>query len=183
MARFGITPEKVWGVPMPALARLAKQIGRSDQFAEELWSTGMHDARLLAAIVDSPGGVTEIQMERWAIDFENWTVVDGCCGKLFDKTPYVYRKAVKWGQRKEEYVKRRAVSLMAWLSAHDKWAPESRFLRFLPMIERAAKDKWNVVKRAVNWALRQIGKRNLRLNRAAIKTARAIQLLDSKSAR
>jgi 3-methyladenine DNA glycosylase AlkD len=182
MARFVIPPQKVLGVPMPALAKRAKQIGHCHQFAEELWSTGIHAARLLAAMIDSPGDVTEIQMEQWAIDFDNWAVVDGCCGKLFDKTPYAYRKAAQWSQRKEEYVKPAAFSLKAWLSAHDKSAPESRFLRFLPIIERAAKDERNVVKKAVNWALRQIGKRNLRLNRAAIETAQAIRLRDSKSA-
>jgi 3-methyladenine DNA glycosylase AlkD len=172
MARFGITTERaLGGIGLPRLRALAKRIGRDHSVAAELWASGIHEARLLAAMVGDPSQVTEDQMDAWAADFDSWDVVDGCCGSLFDKTPFAHRKAVEWSEREEEFVKRAAFSLMASLAVHDKAAPDDAFQRFFPIIEREAGDPRNFVRKAVNWALRQIGKRNLALNRAAIAVA------------
>jgi len=137
----------------------------------------------LAGLIDDPAQVTEEQMERWARDFDSWDVVDGTCNNLFRLTPFAHKKAVEWTRRDEEYVKRAGFVLMACLAVHDKAAPESTFLRFLPLIRKGATDERNFVKKAVNWALRQIGKRNLKLRGAAIKTGKQIQRLDSRAAR
>ena len=134
-------------------------------------------------LIEDPVQVTEEQMERWAKDFDSWSIVDGCCGNLFDKTPFAYAKAVEWSCRPEEYVKRAAFVLMATLSVHDKGAEDEEFLKFLPIIKRESTDERNFVRKAVNWALRQIGKRNLRLNEAAVSTAREINMIDSRGAR
>jgi 3-methyladenine DNA glycosylase AlkD len=134
-------------------------------------------------MVDDPKSVTEAQMEQWVRDFDSWDVCDTCCGYLFDKTPISYRKALEWTERAEEYVKRAGFALIAYLAVHDKKAPDARFIEFLPAIKREATDGRNFVKKAVNWALRQIGKRNKRLNEAAIEAAHTIAALDSGSAR
>ncbi len=183
MARFGISATNTLGISVPALKKLARGIGRDHALARRLWDSGIHEARHLAALIDEPALVAERQMERWAKDFDSWDIVDGCCLNLFAETPYAHRKAVEWSRREEEYVKRAAFSLMAVLAVHDKQAADAKFLRFLPIIKREAVDERNFVKKAVNWALRQIGKRNLNLNRAAIRTAREIRQIDSRSAR
>jgi 3-methyladenine DNA glycosylase AlkD len=183
MARFGIRSEKVYGVSAPDFHRLAKRIGRDHGLALGLWNTGVHDARILAALIADPGQVTEAQMDAWVADFDNWAVCDNCCGHLFDKTEWAYAKAVEWSAREEEYVKRAGFVMMAELAVHDKAAPDARFLGFLPIIRRGATDERNFVKKAVNWALRQIGKRSPALNKRAIAAARAIQKLDSAAAR
>lgn len=184
MARFGITVDRAFGgVTTPVLKKLARQIGKDHRLAQELWKSGYHEARHLAALIDEPAKVTERQLERWARDFDSWDVVDGCCLSLFVRTPYAHRKAVEWSRRKEEYVKRAAFSLMAVLAVHDKQPTDATFLKFLPIIKRESIDERNFVKKAVNWALRQIGKRNPQLNKAAIKMAREIQQIDSRSAR
>jgi 3-methyladenine DNA glycosylase AlkD len=183
MARYGIRSTKVYGVSTPALVELARRAGRSHQLALDLWQTGVLEARCVAALVDDPALVTEAQMERWASDFDHWAVCDQVCNKLFDKTPFAWKNAVRWSRRREEYVKRAGFVLMATLAVHDKRAPDARFLALLPIIEREATDERNYVRKAVNWALRQIGKRNARLNRAAIGAARRIKAIDSKSAR
>ena len=183
MAKFGIRTHNALGISVPLLKRLAREIGRDHALAQQLWNSGIHDARHLAALIDEPGKVTERQMERWVKDFDSWDVVDGCCSYLFDKTPYAYCKAVEWSRRSEEYVKRAAFSLMAVLAVHDKQAGDGKFVKFLPIIKREARDERNFVKKAVNWALRQIGKRNVKLNRAAIKAAEEIRRIDSRSAR
>ncbi len=183
MAQFGITAEKVLGISTPVLQRMAREIGRNHALALELWQSGVLEARCLAALIDDPKLVTEEQMDRWVRDFDNWAVCDSCCGRLFDKTPFAYRKVLEWSRREEEYVKRAAFSLMAVLAVHDKQASDSKFLRLLPVIKRESTDERNFVKKAVNWALRQIGKRDLSLNKAAIKTAQEIQEIDSRSAR
>lgn len=183
MARFGITAKKVLGISTPVLQKMAREIGRDHALALELWESGAHEARCVAALIDDPKLVTEEQMERWVLDFDNWAVCDNCCGRLFDKTPLAYRKVLEWSRREEEYAKRAAFSLMAALAVQDKQAADSRFFRFLPVIERASTDERNFVKKAVNWALRQIGKRNQALNRAAVETARRIHRTDSRSAR
>jgi 3-methyladenine DNA glycosylase AlkD len=183
MARFGITTRKVFGVSTPDLRKMAKEIGKNHDLAQELWSTGVLEARAIAALIDEPPKVTEKQMERWVRDFDNWAVCDGCCMNLFDKTSFAWKKVVEWSKREREYEKRGAFALMAVLAVHDKGAEDKQFLSVLPIIKREATDERNFVKKAVNWALRQIGKRNLALNKKAIQTAKEIQRLDSKSAR
>jgi 3-methyladenine DNA glycosylase AlkD len=184
MARFGIaTKGALGGSSVPYLRWLAKQLGKDHQLAAELWASGIHEARILAAMVDEPAAVTKEQMEAWAAEFDSWDVVDGVCGSLFDKTPFAYGKAVEWSSRQEEFVKRAGFSLMAMLAVHDKNAPDEAFERFLPIIEREAGDRRNFVRKAVNWALRQIGKRNRALNAKAIAAAERIQASDVRSAK
>jgi 3-methyladenine DNA glycosylase AlkD len=183
MARFGVTPKKAFGVSTPALRKLAREIGRDHKLALQLWTTGIHDARHLAALVGDPAAVTPAQMERWARDFASWDVVDGCCCHLFVYAPHAWKKALAWSRRKEEFVKRAGFALMAYLAVHDKKARDEKFLRLLPIIKRGARDERHFVKKAVNWALRQIGKRNRRLNRAAIVTGKAVRALDTPAAR
>jgi 3-methyladenine DNA glycosylase AlkD len=184
MARFGINPKNTYGVSIPVLRKMAKQIGKNHLFAQQLWtSSGIHEARILAGMIDVPEKVTETQLERWVKDFDSWDVCDQCCSNLFDKTKFAHKKAIEWSKRKEEFVKRAGFVLMATLAVHDKEADNQKFLRFLPVIKREATDKRNFVKKAVNWALRQIGKRNSALNKIAIQTAKKIQKIDSKSAR
>ncbi|OHB63702.1 MAG: DNA alkylation repair protein [Planctomycetes bacterium RBG_13_60_9] len=183
MARYGIHTANAWGVSAPKLRKLAKEIGRDHLLATRLWRSGMLEARALAALIGEPAKVTPRQMESWAKDFDSWAVCDAACGCLFDKTPYAWDKAVEWTARPEEYVKRAGFVLMAALAVHDKKAPDERFEAFLPLLVTHATDNRNFVKKAVNWALRQIGKRNRRLNRLAIQTAKEIRRLDSRSAR
>jgi 3-methyladenine DNA glycosylase AlkD len=183
LARFGISVKQAYGVPAPVLRQMARAYRRNHALAERLWASGIHDAKGLAALIDDPRQVTEEQMERWARGFDSWAVVDACCNNLFRMTPYAYRKAVEWTRREEEYVKRAGYVLMACLAVHDKQAKDEVFTRFLSLIQKGASDERNFVKKAVNWALRQIGKRNLRLREKAIETAREIRKLDSKAAR
>jgi 3-methyladenine DNA glycosylase AlkD len=183
MARYGIRSTNVYGVATPALVSLARRAGRSHRLALDLWQTGVLEARCIAALVDEPALVTESQMEDWASDFDNWAVCDQVCNKLFDRTALAWKKAAAWSRRDKPFVKRAGFVLMATLAVHDKHAADQRFLEFLPLIEREATDERNFVRKAVNWALRQIGKRNQRLNRAAIATARRIKVIDSRAAR
>jgi len=183
MARFGIVAKNAYGVSAPALKKLAKQIGRDHALAQQLWRSGNHDARGLAALIDDPAAVGARQMESWAKDFDSWAVVDGACNNLFRKTAFAHPKAIEWAKREEEYVRRAGFSMMACLAVHDKQAPDTQFQRFLAIVKRKSTDERNFVKKAVNWALRQIGKRNLRLRQAAISTAKQIRHLDSKAAR
>lgn len=183
MARFGISSKNTLGISVPTLRRIAKKIGRDHLIAQGLWDSGIHEARILAAMVDDPAKVTEAQMERWIGDFDSWDVCDGCCGTLFDKTPFAYSKAIEWSARSEEFVKRAGYVLMAELAVHDKDSSDTKFLRFFPAIVRGSKDPRNFVKKAVNWALRQIGKRNMRLNTEAMNLANKISKIDSESAR
>ncbi len=134
-------------------------------------------------MIDGPELVTEAQAERWVRDFDNWATCDSCCLYLFAYVPFAWRKVFGWSRREREFEKRAAFSLVACLTVHDKAAPDERFLKFLPVIKREARDDRNFVRKAVNWALRQIGKRNRKLNRAAIRTAREIQKLGTPSAR
>lgn len=183
MARFGINPTNTLGVSTPVLRKMAKEIGRTHPLAQKLWASEIHEARILAAMVDDPQKVTAAQMERWVKDFDSWDVCDQCCSNLFDKTAFAHQKAFEWSSRKEEFVKRAGFVLMAALAVHDKNAGNSQFQSFLPIIERESTDERNFVRKAVNWALRQIGKRNLTLNRLALKTAKQIQKKISRSAR
>ncbi|HWP83514.1 MAG TPA: DNA alkylation repair protein [Bacteroidota bacterium] len=183
MARFGIHSEKVFGISAPVLKTMAREIGRHHDLALALWKSGYLEARILAALIDEPEKVTQAQMERWVRDFDNWAVCDTCCGSLFDKTPYAWKKALAWSNRSEEFTKRAGFALMAWLAVHDKEASDKKYQRFFSVIKRESTDDRNFVKKAVNWALRQIGKRNRRLNKKAIQVAKEIQAINSKSAR
>jgi 3-methyladenine DNA glycosylase AlkD len=183
MARFGINPAGTLGVPMRKLRPLAKANKGSHELALGLWGTGFHEARILAALVDDPALVTERQMELWVSDVDSWDVCDACCLHLFGDSPLAWKKAVEWSKREEEYVKRAGYALMAVLAVHDKATPDAKFLGLLPHIVRGAKDERNYVRKAVNWALRQIGKRNSALNRAAIAAAKEVLALDTKAAR
>jgi 3-methyladenine DNA glycosylase AlkD len=171
MARFGINTSNAIGISVPFLRQLAKQIGRDHALAHQLWDSGIHEARILAAFIDVPSLVTEEQMELWASDFDSWDVCDQVCGNLFDRTPHAYIKAIEWAGREEEFVRRAGFVLMASLAVHDKKAADERFLEFLLVIDKHAHDPRNFVKKAVNWALRQIGKRNSILKAAAIACA------------
>jgi 3-methyladenine DNA glycosylase AlkD len=183
MASFGIQTSNAFGVSIPRLRDLARKIGKSHSMAEQLWRTGIHETRILAGMIDDPVRVTEDQMERWAADFDSWDIVDGSCGNLFDKTDLVVRKAHEWSKRKEEYVKKAGFVLMAELAVHNKKEVDRTFLDFLPVIVREASDGRNFVRKAVNWALRRIGKRNAALNAAAIRTANEIKNSDTRSAK
>ena len=183
MARFGINPGGTLGVSVYVIRDMVKGIGRNHKLAEKLWKSKIHEARMLAAFVDEPDKVTEKQMESWVKDFDSWDICDQVCSNLFDKTEFAYKKAFEWSERDEEFVKRAGFVLMASLSVHDKEATDGKFEQFLPVIKREAADERNFVKKAVNWALRQIGKRNLALNKKAIKAAVEIEKIDSKVAR
>jgi 3-methyladenine DNA glycosylase AlkD len=183
MARFGIQTERALGISMTDLRKLAREIGRDHALAERLWDTGIHEARILASIVDDPKAVSEEQIERWVADFDSWDLCDQCCGNLFERTPFAARKVAEWSEREAEFEKRAAFSLMSYIAVHNKKAPDLDFLPYLDIIKREAADERNYVKKAVNWALRQIGKRNAWLNRAAIETAQEIAAMPSRSAR
>lgn len=183
MARFGIRAKIVYGVAKPKMDELARRIGKDRRLALQLWTTGVHDARILAGMIDEPGQVTAAQMERWVRDFDNWDVCDGTCCHLFVFAAPAWQKATAWSNRKEEFVKRAGFALMAYLAYRDKSAPDAKFLRLLPKIRRAAVDERNFVRKAVNWALRNIGKRNIRLNREAIRAAERIRRQNSRAAR
>ncbi len=183
MKRFGINPHHTYGVSMPVLRALAKRTGKGHALAQELWDSGIHEARILATLIDDKNQVSERQMESWAKDFDSWDVVDQCCGNLFRHTPYAYTKAVEWSSRREEFVKRAGFVLMAGLAVCDKKTDDREFLRFFPLLIRESTDERNFVRKAVNWALRQMGKRSAFLHKEAIQTANKIQCLPSKSAR
>ncbi len=183
MARYGITSAKAFGVSAPIVHRIARKIGRNHDLALMLWSTGFLEARAIAGLVGDPGKVTKKLMNTWVKDFDNWAVCDGVCGSLFDKTPFAYEMALNWTRRKEEFVRRAGFVLIASLAVHDKQASDDAFIKFLPAITLGSTDPRNYVKKGVNWALRQIGKRNLKLNAAAIRTAKRIRGIDSAAAR
>lgn len=183
MARYGITSKKVFGVSAPALRGIARRVGKDHALAGELWRSGILEARVLAALVEEPQKVTPTQMDRWAKDFDSWAVCDGVCLHCFVKTPYAYLKALQWSKDEREFVKRAGFALMACLAVHAKEASDEDFTPFLCAIEREAVDDRNYVKKAVNWALRQIGKRNRRLNGKAIRLARKLQKSKSPAAR
>jgi 3-methyladenine DNA glycosylase AlkD len=183
MARYGINIEHALGIPIYVLRPLAREIGMNHKLAIQLWGSGIHDARLLASMLDDPALVSETQMESWAKDFNSWDICDQVCCNLFDRTTFAYKKVAEWSSRTEEFVKRAAFAIIAGLAAHDKEAPDSKFIAFFPYIKTGATDERNYVKKAVNWALRNIGKRNLALNRKAIALAKKIKSMDSPSAR
>ena len=183
MVRFGIRPAQALGISMPTLRKMAKEIGRNQALALALWDSGIHEARILASMIAEPQLVSAELMEKWVNDFDSWDVCDQVCGNLFDKTPYAYQKATQWCQQEREFVRRAGFVMMAELAVHDKQAQDEAFLQFFPLIKQHAGDERNFVKKAVNWALRQIGKRNSRLRTLALECAYEIQDMDSKTAR
>ncbi|PLX84844.1 MAG: DNA alkylation repair protein [Desulfuromonas sp.] len=183
MARFGINPERTFGVSIPKLRALARQAGRDHVLAGQLWASGIHEARILASMIDDPAAVSMAQMEAWAADFDSWDVCDQTCNNLFRRTPYAWEKAAEWSGRPGEFVKRAGFVLMAVLAVHDKEAADERFEALIPLIAREATDGRNFVKKAVNWALRQIGKRNARLHGLAVEAAGEVGRIESPSAR
>jgi 3-methyladenine DNA glycosylase AlkD len=187
MLRFGINTRQSFGVKTPVLKEFAREIKKQANnrhaLALELWRTGNYDARAVAFLIDDPSKVTREQMDQWAADFDNWATVDGTCCYLFCRTQFAYEKAVEWAANNSEFIKRAGFALMAYLAVHDKKAPDEKLAGFLPIIEKASDDDRNFVRKAVNWALRQIGKRSLVLHKLAIETAEAIKQQNSKSAR
>lgn len=187
MARFGIATDKAFGVPHPALHAIAKQHRKDHVLALELWESGYHEARLLAAFIDDPKQVTKAQMDAWVREFHSWDICDTVTGHLFEPTPYAFDKAYQWTRSKREFVRRAGLAMMAWLAVHRKREPEDTFLGFFPTIEAVADDERNFVKKASSWALRQLGKRSKFLNKQAVasakRIARAAEQSGSKAAR
>jgi 3-methyladenine DNA glycosylase AlkD len=183
MARFGINTKNALGISVVELRKIAKKIGRNHELAIKLWDSGIHEARLLACFIGESKKLIEKQMEDWVQDFNSWDICDQVCGNLFDKTEFAHKKVFEWTERKEEFVKRAGFALIATLSVHDKKSKDESFERFFPIIKKHCTDERNYVRKAVNWALRQIGKRNLYLNQRAIRVAKIIQKINSKTAR
>jgi len=183
MARFGINPKYALGVNVPVLRKLASKIGKNHKLAQDLWKTKIHEARILSSMIDDPKLVNEKQMDEWVKEFNSWDLCDQCCMNLFDKTQISWKKAVDWPKNEKEFIRRAGFALMACLAWHDKKAKDEDFEKLFPIIKKYSTDERNFVRKAVNWALRQIGKRNLTLNKSAIKTAKEIQNIDSKTAK
>ena len=183
MARFAIRASKAYGVSKPKMDKLAKRIGKNHALALRLWNSGVHEARILAGMIDDPGAVTAAQMDGWARDFDSWDVCDGTCCHLFAHTSFAWQKALEWSRKSHEFQKRAGFALMAYLAVHDRGSSDHKFGELLPILRGGATDDRNFVRKAVNWALRQIGKRNLKLNRGAIHEAERIREIPSRSAR
>ena len=183
MARYGIVAKKVFGVSVADVRRLGKEVGPDHSLAQALWKTGWYEARLLAAFVAEPSKLKPAEMNRWAKDFGNWAVCDTLCFHLFDKTPHVWGRIEQWSTRREEFVKRAAFALLASVALHDKKETDQPFLDALDLIERAAVDDRNFVKKGVSWALRGIGHRNPRLKAAATRKAKELTEREQPAAR
>ena len=183
MVRYGMAAERRLGVSIPEIQKIAKECGKDHKLALELWKTGLAEARIVAAMIDEPEKVTEEQMEEWVKDINSWDICDQVCMNLFEKTPLAWKKILDWSEREEEFVKRAAFALVACLAWHNKEAEDEKFIELFPVIKRGATDERNFVKKAVNWALRNIGKKNQKLNKAALNAAKEIQRIDSKAAR
>ncbi len=183
MAKFGIKPQRCYGISMPDLRDIAKVVGKDHDLAGYLWRNGSREARILASLIEDPKMVAEQQMEEWAGEFDYWEICDQVCINLFGKTSFAWQKSVEWSAREDESHKRAGFVLMTRMAISDKKAADEQFDQLFPLIKREAIDDRNMVKKAVNWALRQIGKRNLNLNAKAIELAEEIQQLDSKTAR
>lgn len=183
MARFAIPADKAYGVPVPELRKLAKRLGTNQKLAQELWNHGSREARLLAGMIADQTKLTEKMVESWAAGFDGWEVCDQACMNLFWKADFAYKKAAELAGRKSEFVKRTGFALMAVLAWKDKQATDQKFEQFFPLIEKQSWDERNFVKKAVNWALRQIGKRNRKLNKKAIALAERIRKQDTRSAK
>jgi 3-methyladenine DNA glycosylase AlkD len=183
MARFGIDTRTALGVTVTELRTLARRLERDHALAAELWKSGIHEARILASIVDEPDAVTERQMESWVREFDSWDLCDQVCMNLFDRTRFAFDKALEWSARDPEFEKRAGFALMATAAVHRRDVPDRAFHAFLPRIQDEATDDRNYVKKAVSWALRQIGKRSAGLHARAIVTAHRIEAIDARSAR
>ncbi len=183
MARFGISSHDTLGISVTTLRGMAKSIPRDHDLALSLWGSGIHEARILASMIDEPSMITREQVITWTSDFDSWDICDQVCSNLFDRTPFAYEIAMEFASSDREFVKRAGFVIMAALSVHDKHAPDESFMIFFPVIVRESRDDRNFVKKAVNWALRQIGKRNLRLNELAIEVAEEISESDSRTAK
>lgn len=183
MARFGIKSESAFGINAPTIKSIAKKIGKNHQLANDLWNYGIHEAKNIAVLIDDPKLVTKKQMDVWAKDFYSWDICDNACGNLFEKTKYAEEKVFEWAENKKEFIRRAAFSLIAYIAVHQKKKNDEEFLAFFPIIKKHSVDERNFVKKAVNWALRQIGKRSIFLNKKALELASEIEQLDSKSAK
>jgi 3-methyladenine DNA glycosylase AlkD len=183
MKRYGIKADKAFGVNAPTMYAIANRIGKNHELALKLWDTGYHEARHIAAMIDDPILVTKSQMNKWVNDFYSWDICDGTCSNLFRHTPYALEKIPQWAKSKKEFVRRTAFSMIAYVAVHHKKRDDKEFLQFFPLIKKYSIDERNFVKKAVNWSLRQIGKRSKFLNKEAIKLAKEIRTIDSKSAR
>ncbi len=183
LARFGIADRRALGVSVPKLRSLAKEIGKNQKLAIALWNTRIHEARILASMVADPSLTTEHLLDEWVAQIDSWDICDGFCSGLVDKTPFAVARAFAWSSRKEEFVRRAGFVVIAALAVHDKKAPDSKFVQFFPLFLEHSGDDRNFVRKAVNWALREIGKRNSRLNAKAIKLAKKIHKQDTKAAR
>lgn len=183
MAKFGINTGSAYGISIPKLRGMAKRAGRDHRLAQRLWSSGIHEARILATMVEDPAMATEQNLDRWVSEFDSWDVCDQCCGNLYINMPFAYRKAVEYSGYEKEFVKRAGFVLMAELAVHADGMADEKFTALFPHIRRGSTDDRNFVKKAVNWALRQIGKRNPGLNAAAISLAEEISATDSASAK
>lgn len=183
MARYGINPHNNLGISVKRLRNLRKQIGINHDLSLQLWNTGIHDARLLACFIDDPTCLTSDQMDAWAHDFDSWDICDQACTCLFDKSPLAWKKIFEWAKSNQEFIKRGAFSLIAGLAVHDKQAKDNQFLDCASLIKNHANDDHNYVKKSVNWALRNIGKRNQFLNNKMIQLSQEILLLDARSAK
>jgi 3-methyladenine DNA glycosylase AlkD len=187
LERYAIKTPKWFGIRVPELKAFAREVKKlvADRHATalELWKSGIYDARAVAFMIDDPKQVTREQMDAWAADFDNWATVDGACSYLFCRTPFAYEKAFEWAEREPEFEKRAGFSMMAYLALHDKKASDDKLAAFFPIIEKHSNDDRNFVKKAVNWALRQIGKRNRNLNTLAIATADRIKLEGTRPAK
>ena len=183
MSRYAIPSENAFGVSVGKIRDMGKQLGRNHDLAQALWDTGWYEARMLAAFVDDPAQVTPAQMDRWCRDFDSWAIVDTICFHLFDKTPYAFAKAKAWANRRNEFEKRAAFALLASLGVHDKTASDESFAKCLPLIERAATDERNFVKKGVSWALRVIGRRSNDLNRSAVALSKRLCESEEPAAR
>ena len=183
MATYGIKPGKAYGVSIPNLRAMAKEIGTDHDLALDLWDSGIHEARILASMIADPDTTTERLADAWVKDFDSWDVCDQCCMNLFENTKFAYAKGIEWSASDKEYVKRAGFVMMARVAVSDKKAKDEKFLEFLDIIKKEACDSRNYVQKAVNWALRQIGKRNANLNRLALETADEIQKMSPRSAK
>jgi len=183
MVRYGLPSENAFGVPVGKMQQLAKEIGRNHELALALWQTGFYEARMTASFLDEPDKVTAAQMDRWCRDFDNWGIVDTVCFKLFDQTPHAWKKVTQWSSRRDEFQKRAAFALLASLSVHDKKATNEQFMQCLPLIEAAATDDRNFVKKGVSWALRTMGRRNRELNTPCVELAERLAVSSNAASR
>jgi len=183
MARFGINPESALGISVTFQRKIAKEITKNHKLAMELWNSGIHEARILSSMIDEPEKVTKSQMNKYVNEFNSWDLCDQCCNNLFWKTPYAIEKSFEWIDKEKEFVRRAGFTMICVLSVHNKEMTNNDFIKYFPLIEKYSTDERNFVKKAVNWALRQIGKRNLQLNKEAILLCNKLISSESKSAK